>query len=297
MSGKFTWALILAFGLALPLAAQTPSQSPPDTPQPQAQPAPASPKPDGATPAQSQDASSSRQTQIDKNAPAQEDENKKPPTGVKKILRRAAPNCIGVGPSERCWSESGREKEAKEKQAQEAAQQQQQQQQQQPQKAQKQQPQVPENQPAPRSDSGEPCSDCSTSKATQIDLSPPPGDAAQHEGAELPGDVQELHPWDPHRADKDVEVGDYYMKQRNYRGAIWRYQDALEYMPNHAVATFHLAEALEKTGDAKGARKNYEQYLKILPKGEYAAAARQALQRLASTAQNRPTSPPAQKVQ
>ena len=156
---------------------------------------------------------------------------------------------------------------------------------------------VPENQPPPRSDTDGPCSNCSSSKATLIDLSPPPGDETQHEGAELPGDVQEMHPWDPHRADKDVEVGDYYFKQKNYRAAIWRYQDALEYMPNHALAMFHLGEALEKTGDTKGARKNYEGYLKILPKGEFAEAARKALERLAPTAQTRPTSPPAQKVQ
>lgn len=204
----------------------------------------------------------------------------KKPSGIKKVLRRAAPNCAHVGAGgDHCWSDSGREKEAQEKQAEEAT---------------RQQSQVPANQPAPRSSDQE-CEDCSSSRSGRVDLGPPPGDAATHPGSDLPGDVEELHPWDPHRADKDVEVGDFYFKQKNYRAAVARYRDALYWMSNHAAATYKLGLALEKTGDTSEARQHYQQYLKLLPDGPYAKAAQKALERLPASPQSRATPPPAQK--
>src|SRR5438093_1385994 len=55
----------------------------------------------------------------------------------------------------------------------------------------------------------------SSSRDTIIDLSPPPNDAAKHpesSSAEVDPDseVIEVKKWDPHRAEKDIEVGDYY---------------------------------------------------------------------------------------
>src|SRR5690348_15188667 len=60
----------------------------------------------------------------------------------------------------------------------------------------------------------------SSSKDTRIDLSPPRNDTKDHpnssvslnDGDDTPSDVGEMHPWDPHRAAKDIEVGDYYFK-------------------------------------------------------------------------------------
>jgi TolA-binding protein len=62
-------------------------------------------------------------------------------------------------------------------------------------------------------------------------------------------------------------------------------------MPNHAVATYRLALTLEKMGKLGDARANYAAYLKILPRGPYAADARKALQRLQATASNGSTKP------
>ncbi len=95
----------------------------------------------------------------------------------------------------------------------------------------------------------------SSSKDTQIDLSPPPDDTKEHpkssdmltdEGSAGGGDTTEFHPWDPHKAAKDVEVGDYYFKRKNYAGAESRYREALFYKDNDAVATYRLAVCLEK---------------------------------------------------
>src|SRR5215475_10774515 len=95
----------------------------------------------------------------------------------------------------------------------------------------------------------------SSSKNTQVDLSPPADDAKEHpkgsdllkdEGAVGGTDTTEFRPWDPHKAAKDIEVGDYYFKRKNYTGAESRYREALLYKDNDAVATYKLAVCLEK---------------------------------------------------
>ena len=130
----------------------------------------------------------------------------------------------------------------------------------------------------------------SSSKDTQIDLSPPANDAKVHpkssaavaeaEAATLGGGITELHSWDPHKAAKSVEVGDYYFKRKNYRAAEDRYREALRYKDNDAIATIRLAVCLEKLGILDDARAEYESYLRILPHGPRAAEAQKAIDRL-----------------
>lgn len=96
----------------------------------------------------------------------------------------------------------------------------------------------------------------------------------------MDSDVNEFTPYNPMKAMKAVEVGDYYFKQQNYRAAISRYREALEYKPHDGDATFKLAEVLNKTGDTPGAAENYAEYLKMLPNGPYAKKAKQALEKI-----------------
>src|SRR5260370_20306645 len=92
-----------------------------------------------------------------------------------------------------------------------------------------------------------------------------------------------MHPWDPHKAAKDVEVGDFYFKRKNYHAALERYKEALVYKPNDALANFRLAECLEKTGNPSEAVTPYSEYLKILPHGPLSADAQNALEPLTAT--------------
>src|SRR5438067_536266 len=139
-----------------------------------------------------------------------------------------------------------------------------------------------------QSESSARASEMSSSKDTRIDLSPPANDQKNHpmsgaavsDAEDAASDVQELHPWDPHKAAKDIEVGDFYFKKKNYRAALERYKEALVYKPNDAVAQFRLAQCQDRTGNSSEAITHYHDYLKILPHGPFAADAQKALERL-----------------
>jgi len=110
------------------------------------------------------------------------------------------------------------------------------------------------------------------------------GSGASGPGLPGAGDVAEFHPWDPHKAAKDVEIGDFYFKRKNYRAAEDRYREALYYKNNDAMATYRLAVCLEKLGLPNDARTVYENYLKILPHGPEAPEAEKAIARLSAPA-------------
>lgn len=147
--------------------------------------------------------------------------------------------------------------------------------------------------PLPRSDDDQqstpPLGDNeSSSKQTQIDISPPKDDAAKHPESDV-SEVTEMHTWNPHKAQKDVEVGEFYMKRKNYRAAEDRFREALIYKPGDAVATYRLAEVLDAQGHSEEAVKNYEQYLKIPSNGKFTTETKKALARLeAKTSQATP---------
>jgi tetratricopeptide (TPR) repeat protein len=132
----------------------------------------------------------------------------------------------------------------------------------------------------------------SSSANTRIDITPPPDDAKNHpESASAvanaedvspdnAGDVQEFHPWNPHKAMKDIEVGDFYLNLKNYRAALSRYQEALLYKPNDAIANFRIGECFEKMDQPSQAVIHYQQYLKILPHGPLSKDAEKSVAKL-----------------
>ena len=106
-----------------------------------------------------------------------------------------------------------------------------------------------ENQSSPRSDTPRGNEESSRPRS-RIDIRPPENDAKEHpfstvggdeEPADNGSDVQEFKPWDPHKALKDIEVGDFYFK-KNYRAALDRYKEALYYKNNDAMANFRMAQ-------------------------------------------------------
>lgn len=126
----------------------------------------------------------------------------------------------------------------------------------------------------------------SSSRDSQINLEGPSKSA--HGGS---ADVHEMYPYDPHKAAKDIEVGEFYLKRKDYHVAMDRFNEALLYKPNDAQATFRLAQAEEKLGLNTQAAQNYSTYVKIFPEGPFVKEAQEALKRIgpppaATTASN-----------
>jgi tetratricopeptide (TPR) repeat protein len=64
---------------------------------------------------------------------------------------------------------------------------------------------------------------------------------------------------------KCTEIGDFYFKRKNYRGALSRYQEAADTDPHYARAYMGLGRAYEKLGLTQKALESYRKYLDMLP--------------------------------
>ena len=85
---------------------------------------------------------------------------------------------------------------------------------------------------------------------------------------------------DPGRAKRDAEVADFYLKSRDYQGALLRYKDATTADPTNVEAIFGLAETqrmLKKNADAA---RNYQLYLEIVPNGPESQTGSQGAQNI-----------------
>jgi tetratricopeptide (TPR) repeat protein len=86
--------------------------------------------------------------------------------------------------------------------------------------------------------------------------------------------------WDPLRADKDIEVGKYYMNKGDVDAAIDRFLDAADSKPGFAIPYRFLGECYEKKGQKKPAVKAYQRYLDLYPKAEDGDKIRKKVEKL-----------------
>ena len=86
--------------------------------------------------------------------------------------------------------------------------------------------------------------------------------------------------WDPQRAEKDLQVGKYYMKKGDIDAAIDRFEDATVAKPGYAVPYLYLGEAYEKKGKKKPAVKAYQRYLDLFPHADDADKIRKKIEKL-----------------
>ncbi len=78
----------------------------------------------------------------------------------------------------------------------------------------------------------------------------------------------------------NVEVGDYYFGERNYRAALLRFQDAVEQKPNDAAIHVRLGRVLEKLNELPQAIEQYKAGEKLAAPEKWSQEARAALARL-----------------
>ena len=74
--------------------------------------------------------------------------------------------------------------------------------------------------------------------------------------------------WDPLRAEKDMQVGQFYLHKGDVDAAIDRFQDATLAKPGYAIPFRFLGEAQEKKGLKRDAIKSYTRYLDLYPRAE-----------------------------
>jgi tetratricopeptide (TPR) repeat protein len=86
--------------------------------------------------------------------------------------------------------------------------------------------------------------------------------------------------WDPLRAEKDIEIGKYYMRKGDVDAAIDRFQDATDAKPGYAIPYRFLGECYEKKGKKKPAVKAYQRYLDLYPHAEDGDKIRKKIEKL-----------------
>jgi tetratricopeptide (TPR) repeat protein len=82
---------------------------------------------------------------------------------------------------------------------------------------------------------------------------------------------------------KSVEIGNFYFRRKSYRGALSRYQEAIQTDPGYAPAYLGMGKVYEKMGLKKKALEAYQRYLDELPSEKQADEAKdvhRAIERL-----------------
>ncbi len=119
-----------------------------------------------------------------------------------------------------------------------------------------------------------------SSKPPDVPAAPPPKTAAKQKKDTATQNAPDQPAWDPLRAEKDLEVGQYYMKKGDLDAAIDRFQDATAAKPGYAIPFRFLAEAQEKKGLKKQAIKSYQRYLDLYPHAEDGDKVRKKIDKL-----------------
>jgi tetratricopeptide (TPR) repeat protein len=120
----------------------------------------------------------------------------------------------------------------------------------------------------------------SSSKPSDAPPAPPPKPSAKQKKDTATQNAPDQPTWDPLRAEKDLEVGQYYMRRGDLDAAIDRFQDATTAKPGYAIPFRFLAEAQEKKGLKKQAIKSYQRYLDLYPHAEDGDKVRKKIDKL-----------------
>jgi tetratricopeptide (TPR) repeat protein len=120
----------------------------------------------------------------------------------------------------------------------------------------------------------------SSSKPAEQQDAPPPKPPAKPNKDNATASAPDQPTWDPLRAEKDLEVGQYYMRKGDVDAAIDRFQDATVAKPGYAIPFRYLGEAQEKKGLKKQAIKSYQRYLDLYPHAEDGEKIRKKIEKL-----------------
>jgi tetratricopeptide (TPR) repeat protein len=97
--------------------------------------------------------------------------------------------------------------------------------------------------------------------------------SAQHM-AQDDGELESSYHYVPPSARQSVEIGNFYLRRKDYRGALSRYEEAARDDPYYAPAYLGMGKVYEKTGRKRKALGAYHKYLDVLPSQKQADEAK-----------------------
>ena len=83
--------------------------------------------------------------------------------------------------------------------------------------------------------------------------------------------------FNPLQANKELQVGNEYLKKRSYKAAAGRFREATKWNPNLAEAWLRLGEAEEKRKNRQDAKEAYAKYLELQPEAKDAGEIRKKI--------------------
>ncbi len=86
--------------------------------------------------------------------------------------------------------------------------------------------------------------------------------------------------FNPLQAQHEVDVGNFYFKEKKYRSAAGRFREATKWNDGFAEAWLRLGEAEEKLKDKPSAKEAYTKYLALAKDAKNAAEVRKRLDKL-----------------
>jgi len=88
------------------------------------------------------------------------------------------------------------------------------------------------------------------------------------------GELESTYHYVPPSARQSVEIGNFYFRRKDYRGALSRFEEAAKDDPYYAPAYLGLGKVYEKTGRKRKALAAYHKYLNALPSQKQADEAK-----------------------
>ncbi|MCC6344794.1 MAG: tetratricopeptide repeat protein [Bryobacterales bacterium] len=83
--------------------------------------------------------------------------------------------------------------------------------------------------------------------------------------------------FNPLQANKEIKVGQFYLKKGKNRAAAMRFLEATRWDPTSAEAYLLLGDAREKMKDSAGSKEAYRKFLELSPDSKSAHAIRKKL--------------------
>ncbi len=116
-----------------------------------------------------------------------------------------------------------------------------------------------------------------SSSQSQID-SILPADDEKQTGKKSKKGSDAIEPVHHETAKEDIDVGTYYLSNKNWRAALSRFQSAMVLDPDEPEVYWGLAEANRRLGNFAEAKANYQKVVEYDPDSRHAKEARKALE-------------------